>query len=289
MGHCTSRATQPSPLAYNRAARTPAPEGPRPTIDILAEGSSVNTDVGIVGFCAVILVEGEGRRVLFDSAHVGRRTYIQAMLQRRGLTPADIDLQVLSHAHWDHIQNLDLFPNAPMLVHADERRYSSNPHPNDWATPAWTGAVLESHSKLIDLGEGYQVMPGCRVIDLPGHSPGSIGLEVETNDGRCLLVGDAIHTARVAVAGRNPLVFWNAEQADASIRRCVQSGALIYPGHDQPFRIKGSEVTYTNPFRMSITGVTPATEGLRFVGPQPPGEPWIMPGIEEQPARLRGR
>src|SRR5687768_8512 len=72
-----------------------------PKIDILMEGSSVNTDVGIIGFCSVVLVEGE-KRVLFDSAHVGRRTYLEAQLQVRGLTPRDIDLQVLSHAHWDH-------------------------------------------------------------------------------------------------------------------------------------------------------------------------------------------
>jgi hypothetical protein len=94
-----------------------------------------------------------------------------------------------------------------------------------------------------------------RVIDLPGHSPGSIGLEVETEDGVCLIVGDAIRNAGVAQRGRHPLVFWNAEKADASIRRCVQSGALIYPGHDRPFRLRDGEVTYASPFSMTLTGV----------------------------------
>ena len=133
-----------------------------PTIDVLMEGSSVNTDVGIIGFCAVVLIEGE-KRVLFDSAHVGRRTYLQAQLDARGLTPADIDVQVLSHAHWDHIQNCDVFDHAPMLIHRDERRYARRPHRNDWATPQWTGAVLET-MQLQEVGEGYEVMPGCRVV-----------------------------------------------------------------------------------------------------------------------------
>ncbi len=255
-----------------------------PRIDILAEGSGVNTDVGIIGFCSVILIEGE-KRVLFDSAHVGRRTYIEAQLQTRGLTPQDIDLQVLSHAHWDHCQNCDLFDRAPLLLHRDERSYARRPHRNDWATPQWTGAALETMN-LMEVGEGYAIMPGCRVIDLPGHSPGSIGLEVETENGRAILCGDAIHNAPIALRGRNPLVFWSAEQADASIKRVVQSGAVIYPGHDRPFRIKDGEIQYQTEFKMTITGVGPDTPGATFVPTPPPREVWIMPGVEEQAARL---
>jgi N-acyl homoserine lactone hydrolase len=255
-----------------------------PTIDILMEGSSVNTDVGIIGFCSVLLVEGE-KRVLFDSAHVGRRTYLEAQLQARGLTPRDIDLQVLSHAHWDHIQNCDVFDHAPMLVHRAERRYAQKPHRNDWATPQWTGAVLET-MQLVEVGEGYEIMPGCRVIELLGHSPGSIGLEVETENGACLIVGDAIHNAAVARSGRNPLVFWSAEQADASIKRCVDSGAIVYPGHDRPFRLKDGEVQYQTDFRMTIANIGPDTPGARFVPNPSPRPVWIMPGIEEQARRL---
>lgn len=251
-----------------------------PTIDILMEGSGVNTDVGIIGFCSVLLIEGE-KRVLFDSAHVGRRTYLEARLQARGLTPKDVDLQVLSHAHWDHIQNCDVFGHAPMLVHRDERRYAQAPHRNDWATPQWTGAVLET-MQLVEVGEGYEIMPGCRVIDLAGHSPGSIGLEVETEDGRCIITGDAIHSAAVAQSGHNPLVFWNAEQADAAIRRVVQSGALIYPGHDRPFRLRDGAVHYTTDFHMTLTNIGPNTPGAAFIPTPPPRTQWIMPGIEQQ-------
>jgi glyoxylase-like metal-dependent hydrolase (beta-lactamase superfamily II) len=255
-----------------------------PKIDIIAEGSSVNTDVGIIGFCSVILIEGE-KRVLFDSAHVGRRTYIEAQLQARGLTPQDIDLQVLSHAHWDHTQNFDLFDRAPLLLHPDERRYAHRPHRNDWATPQWTGAALET-KELIEAGEGYEIMPGCRVIELIGHSPGSIGLEVETENGRAILCGDAIHNAPIAVRGHSPLVFWNAEQADAAIKRVVESGAVIYPGHDRPFRITDGAIQYQTDFKMTITGLGPETPGASFLPSPPPRQPWIMPGIEEQATRL---
>lgn len=256
-----------------------------PTIDVIAQGYGIGTNVGTIGFCSVILVEGE-KRVLFDTAHVGRRTYIQAKLAERGLSPADIDLQVLSHAHWDHVQNIDLFPGAPLLLHHLERKYALDPHDNDWATPKWTGKVLESHRALVEVGESYEVMPGCRVLELPGHSPGSIGLEVETPDGVVMLVGDAIHNARVARAGRSPLVFWDQREADASIRRCVESGNLIYPGHDRPFRLRGDEILYEGDFAITVNGVGPETAGATFNAMPPLAEPWLMPGIEGQRARL---
>ncbi len=55
-----------------------------PRIDVIAQGFGIGTDVGTIGFCSVILIEGE-KRILFDTAHVGRRTYIQAKLAERGL------------------------------------------------------------------------------------------------------------------------------------------------------------------------------------------------------------
>lgn len=251
-----------------------------PKIDVLLEGYGLGTNVGTIGFCSVILIEGE-KRLLFDSAHVGRRTFLQAALAERGLAPTDIDAQVLSHAHWDHVQNCDLFDHAPLLVHHSERKYASKPHRNDWATPKWTGAVIEMMD-LQEVGEGEQVMPGVRVLELPGHSPGSIGLEVETDDGVCLIVGDAIHNARVAAAGRSPLVFWNEKQANDSIRRCVESGNLIYPGHDRPFTLENGIAKYRGDFAVTVTGVAPGVEGATFVAQPPLAEPWIMPGIEDQ-------
>jgi len=251
-----------------------------PKIDILMEGYGLGTDAGIIGFCAVLLIEGE-KRILFDSAHVGRRSLLLNRLAERGLGPRDIDAQVLSHSHWDHVQNCDLFDHAPMLIHRDERRYASKPHANDWATPRWTGMVLETLN-LQEVGEGYEIMPACRVVELIGHSAGSIGLEVETDDGRCLVVGDALPNARAALSGNISFIFWNEARANAAAKRIATSGALIYPGHDRPFRIRDGEAQYRTDYRLTVNGVGPETAGVRFVAVPPPAPSWVMPGIEEQ-------
>jgi glyoxylase-like metal-dependent hydrolase (beta-lactamase superfamily II) len=112
-------------------------------------------------------------------------------------------------------------------------------------------------------------------------------------------VGDAIHNAAVAKSGISPLVFWDPEQADKSIQRCVSSGAIIYPGHDLPFRVENGEVRYVGEFRFAISGVEMSARGLEFIGLGPRylsgseegwekggGNRWVMPGIEEARRRL---
>ena len=254
------------------------------TIDILLHGYSFGTDSGTPAFCSVILVESEGRRVLVDTAHVGRRVQLQEALAARGLSADDIDVILMTHAHWDHVQNFDAFPNTPMAIHPHERKYASAPHINDWATPQWTGAAIETH-RLQEVSDGDELAKGVRVIDLPGHSPGSIGLLVETEAGVAGLTGDAMHTAAVAVAGRSPLVFYNEAQANESIAKVISRSDLLYPGHDRPFRMVDGAPEYIEPFKLTLSGVQPQMEGLTFAPPPTaPIEPWIMPGIEDQPS-----
>jgi N-acyl homoserine lactone hydrolase len=177
-----------------------------------------------------------------------------------------------------------VFAHAPVCLHPRERRYSDGPHPNDWATPAWTGAILE-RMQIREIAEGDELIPGVGVVDLPGHSPGSIGLTVQNAHGLSLVSGDAVHSARVALSRQTPLVFWSAAEARASIDRAVAMADVIYPGHDQAFRLTAAgEVEYLRPFRLTITGTLADRPGLAFSAAMP--DPWVMPGIEEQARRV---
>ena len=185
----------------------------------------------------------------------------------------------MTHAHWDHVQNFALFPQAPLLLHPRERQYAQRPHRNDWATPQWTGAAIET-ARIQEVVEGDEVAAGVRVIELPGHSPGSIGLLVETAEGMAGVAGDALHFAQMALSGRSPLVFWNEREANDSIRKLLAAAPVIYPGHDRPFRLENDAVRYLAPFQLTLTYLQPGQEGLEFRTPERPI--WIMPGIEEQ-------
>ena len=245
------------------------------TVDVLLSGFSFSTNQGRPAFCSVTLVESDGRLILVDSAYVGRRRELSAALEQRGLTEASIDAVVLTHAHWDHAQNFDCFPEAPVLLHPRERSYASSPHENDWATPAWTGLALEPH-QLQEVVEGDELAAGVRVIELPGHSVGSIGLLVETAAGTACVSGDAVHSPWVLESGQPPIVFGSLTQARESVAKALSAAGIIYPGHDRPFRVVDGEGEYLEPFALTITNLEPDREGLRFEADPP--STWIMPG-----------
>ena len=258
-----------------------------PTVEVLLQGYSLDTNVGLAGFCTVTLVEGVDasgarKRILFDPAHVGRRVVLYDALAKRGLGPKDIDAVVLSHSHWDHIQNIDVFAHAPILIHPYERRYALEPHVNDWATPAWTGAILE-RQQLLEVSEGDQILQGVRVMDMPGHTPGGIGLTVETADGLAVVTGDALHHSKLLALGENPLIFWDRKAASDTIARVAEVADVIYPGHDRAFRLtKDKKIEYIEDFQMSVWNVADSLDALEWITPEP--SQYIMPGIEQQQA-----
>ena len=259
-----------------------------PRIDVVLDGFGINTDTARIALCEVILIEGtsangEPVRILVDPAHVGRRTFLVEALASRGLTPDDIDMVVLTHGHWDHAHNIDVFAHAPLYLHPDERRYCARPHPNDWATPAWTGDILE-RMQIHEIADGDELIPGVGVVDLPGHSAGSIGITVQDEQGLSLIAGDALHYAGTALTRQPPLIFWDVGQAQASVDRAVMMADVIYPGHDRPFRLTADrEIEYLRPFSLTITGTLPDRPGLRF--DDTPRPSWVMPGLEDQPRR----
>ena len=257
-------------------------------VETLLEGHRLDTNQGSVAFCSVNLVEvedGDGvvKRALVDTGHTGRRVPLQRALARRGLSCADVDVLVCTHAHWDHIENLDLFERARIVLHRDERRYLKRPHRNDFACPAWVDAVFDRFGSRIDeVEEGTEVLPGVKVIEAPGHSAGTIALAARTDQGTAVLTGDSVQNSTVAIEGRNALVFWDEALAARTIAKLTSIADVIYPGHDRPFRlIKGGGVEYLRPFQLTLLNVAPGEPGLEF-DDRPPFSPVVMEGIEDQ-------
>jgi len=243
-----------------------------PKIETVLQGFTVGTDQGLLGFCTVTLIRGS-RNILVDAAQIGRRQLLQQRLAALGVSPKDIDAVFLTHAHWDHILNMDLFPNAEFLIHPAERDYAKHPHERDWATPRYTSTILESY-RLLEVKEGEEIDDGVQVIDTPGHTPGSISLLVQTPEGRAALCGDTMHNSWSAVSGLPRLVFWDVEKAKASIRKILDRSDIVYPGHDRPFRLVAGRVHYLERtsikiFNLPLYGDDEGPHGITY-GLEPP-------------------
>jgi glyoxylase-like metal-dependent hydrolase (beta-lactamase superfamily II) len=119
-------------------------------------------------------------------------------LHLAGLDPKDVEFVVLTHLHWDHAGNCDLFPDASVLVQEAELRYAIAPGrffrkaflapTSGWGTPPYLVANLQT------VAGAHELAPGLRLVQAPGHTPGSQALVVDTEHGRFAIAGDAICT-----------------------------------------------------------------------------------------------
>lgn len=169
---------------------------------------------------------------------------LQAM-QRLGLVPQAI---VLTHTHVDHIAGVrDLLKSTgplPIWVHRDEQAWLLDPELNlseAAGLPSTTPAAerLLEHDQTIELaGQPW------RVIHVPGHSPGSVGLYHAPSE--LLIGGDALFSGSI---GRTDLPGGNHDQLLESIRTrfyTLPDSTKVLPGHG-PATTIGQEKR-SNPF-----------------------------------------
>ena len=229
-------------------------------VETILQGFSLGSDQGSLAFCGVTLIEGS-KRILVDVAHNGRRTLLLDRLKERGLTPDDIDYIFLTHSHWDHMLNIDLFPHAKVLIHPVEREYAKKPLDTDWATPAYATMILES-TQLQEVREGDEVDDGVSVIETPGHSRGSMALLLRSQDGTTAICGDALPNALSVKTGLPRIVFWDEQEAKSSIRKLLDSATSFHPGHDRPFHVSDAgAITYLQPTGLRLFGLPEPSDG----------------------------
>ena len=198
--------------------------------------------------CNVYLIEDEDGVTLFDA---GARTMTRAVA-RAGARRGGIRRIVLGHGHTDHRGTAPAL-GAPVYCHPDEVidaegsggfRYwpeglKGIPTPHRQVQRlmhryAWDGGPVEIAGTV---SEGDEVA-GFKVIELPGHAPGQIGLWRESD--RLALVSDCFYT--LDIWGRDsephvpfPVYNYDTEQARASMRKLAEmEPAAAWPGHAKP-------------------------------------------------------
>jgi glyoxylase-like metal-dependent hydrolase (beta-lactamase superfamily II) len=164
------------------------------------------------------------------------------VLGEAGIDPADVRHVVLTHLHWSHCGNLELFENARFYVQDDELRYAISPialHRAAYArsgdiTPPWL-AVLD---RVDTIRGAADIAPGVSTVPLPGHTPGSQGVLVETDAGRFLIAGDCLNSYDnwAGGAGHDHIPsssFTNLIDYAESFARIDSLGCAVIPSHDQ--------------------------------------------------------
>src|SRR6202167_6323612 len=163
---------------------------------------------------------------------------LTARLAEIGYAPADIKYLALSHFHWDHVGNCNLFASATWLVPKAERDVMFADPPSPRTEPANFSALKNSKTIFITTDE-YDVFGDKTVIikAAPGHSPGHQVLFLKlAKTGPVVVSGDLYHYPEERKLHKSPTTEFNADQTIAS-RVAVEayikkSGSQLWIQHD---------------------------------------------------------
>ena len=203
------------------------------TIDyeIILRGNNLRLGEGFLGLSNATLILAPDGPIMFDTGHYCNRATLLAGLKRRGMTPADIKTVFLSHLHFDHCNNIDLFPDATVYVSRREWDYARAPHERDNFVPWLIHEQLQKHNIKFVEGEG-RITDGVTYFAAPGHTPGSYALELDSDTkGRVVLAGDAIKYITEVMMRRSDFVFDTVNNSAITIGRILESADRIVPGH----------------------------------------------------------
>ncbi|NNM74136.1 N-acyl homoserine lactonase family protein [Enterovirga sp. DB1703] len=193
------------------------------------------------------------RRLSVDAVGGGTETLVER-LAAVGTRPDEIGTVILTHLHFDHAWNLELFPGAQLVVQRDEVFHAVDPTPTQRiyylreTLSAVLGRKRPSGLRLVD-GD-VELMPGIELVKAPGHTPGMQAVVVTTERGRVALVSDCgdsyanWYPANPNAAAR-PMRYMGEDflpgtirseservYAD-SMRRILQRADIVVPAHDE--------------------------------------------------------
>jgi glyoxylase-like metal-dependent hydrolase (beta-lactamase superfamily II) len=236
---CDPQPPRLTPSVKDQAVPTP--------YELVLEGVPVSSKRGALGWCNVALLRRGDTTILFDTGSYGDRALMLARLDALGVTPSKIDLLFASHFHFDHVANAELF-DCPMLISAPERAYVEEKgylRSNDPFVPLALASFVAP--RLVTVRDGQEIVPGVRVMVLPGHTPGTAGLLLE--DDGVILAADAVKNAWDFVRNEPPPAFFSRETGPANYRRIREVADRVVPGHDRAFTLNpdGSVQTVGGP------------------------------------------
>ena len=164
------------------------------------------------------------------------------LLSKVGVAPSDIDALILTHLHYDHAGNADLFANTPTHLHLKEWQQATGREMADgqaaqFYDPRSTALLLaELHAGQLQLQtDKVWDVAGLTVECLGGHSPGQCIVHVPTEAGPVVLASDAAHLS-CNIAHQTPFpIIHDLPMATAGLSRLAEleaSGARVVAGHD---------------------------------------------------------
>ena len=125
-------------------------------------------------------------------------------LENVGYPPSGIDYVLCTHLHVDHVgwntrlvdgEWVPTFPNATYLVAENEWEYWTNEPEGGTFDEVYADSVkpIEPLLQRVDAYAESEIVPGISLKPTPGHTPGHVSVNIQSNGEHALITGDCIH------------------------------------------------------------------------------------------------
>jgi glyoxylase-like metal-dependent hydrolase (beta-lactamase superfamily II) len=199
----------------------------------------------------VWLIRGAGREIVvdtgFSAATAAKRGREHLRCPTEGLRGLGVDAVtvrdvIITHLHYDHVGNFDLFPAATLHIQDREMRYATGRHmchevfSGAYEVEDVVGMVRRVYAGRVRFHDGdAEIYPGVSVHLIGGHTMGIQAVRVMTRRGWVLLASDATHLyANMDETRPFPIVYSVAEMVEGyrRMRGLADWPTHVIPGHD---------------------------------------------------------
>lgn len=196
-------------------------------------------------------IVGGGRTIVVDTgfdteqARQRRREYLRSPaegLKLIGIDPRAVETVVITHMHYDHGGNIDLFPNATFHIQDREMAFCTGRAmghvtlQHSFACADVVAMVRKIFAGRVQFHDGAaEIAPGLSLHFIGGHTMGLQSVRVATRRGFVVLASDAVHLYAHIEQGRVfPVVYNVADMLEGhhTVRRLASSPDHVIPGHD---------------------------------------------------------
>lgn len=163
-------------------------------------------------------------------------------LKPLGVDPARVKDVIITHMHYDHAGNLDLFPKATYHIQDKEMAYVTGrcmchgPIRHSFEAKHVATLVRRLFEGRVRFHDGdAELAPGLSLHFIGGHTMGLQVVRVRTRRGWVVLASDAAHLyANIEQVRPYPIIYNLADVLEGygKLRRLASSPAHIVPGHD---------------------------------------------------------
>lgn len=208
-------------------------------VTALVNGFPAKTSThGSFGWSSVWLLQAADRLVLVETGPPSYKTLLAKKFSEAGLNFSDITDVLITHAHWDHLGNAEVFDQAQFWLSSREYEWVTNGKGDLFVSRALFDAMPTSRISLV--ADEREIFPGVTAHLAPGHTPGHLIYEVRGRQSNYLFLGDAAKNLTELSEKQQDSALDHATSATSlhKIERLAQDlKAVVVPGHDAPCHV----------------------------------------------------